>query len=731
MFVILGYDGSSVVSRTDVPPDENGAGRMEQNNCVWQTQLMVTLAEEGVFDLLCTFALTEGIGRQAAVGLALIGTGWSADNYVLLPGAAYAGNRFQVRAQDYPPMFGPQDRRADLPITVTDVPRLSVGDDPSRLQLLARDLTTPAAAYFAPDTQQGVIILFDERTDAGPVGITVSETGDRTQAEIIFSSPGVREGLRYEGCRIQRPSEDWGADFTAGESVTLRLRLCVFPCDSIPALFARFCAHRKDLTGSVTLTHGLPFSAAWDIQENKYNRDNWNENGGYYSVGLRENVHQDWQAGWVGGLMSTYPLLMHGTEQSRARALSTFDFVFAGGQAPGGLLYGCGHNGGWYGDDFYNLSDKNFHFVRKSADALYFLCKQWDLLHKQGVSIKPAWRDGTRRLGNALVRLWDNNKQWGQFVNAQTLEIIVGGSAAASMAPAGLALAAAQFSHPDFLRVAEEGAELLYQNFTARGITTGGPGEILQCPDSESAYGLLESFVVLWETTGKAQWLAKAQDAACQCASWNVSYDFEYPPDSTFGRLGLKSAGAVMANVQNKHGAPGICTLSGDSLLKLWRATGNEFYMQMLRETARNITQYLSRADRPVDEMPAGWMNERVNLSDWDNNIGGVFRGSTWAEVSCMLTYAEVPGLYVRPDAGLVVAFDHVDTEIVEQTSDALTVRVTNPTAFAASVTVLCETREQSHEPLGQNRLRDAPRIALASRQSKIITLGKNDGRFN
>ena len=32
MFVLLGYDGSLVVSRVDMPPDENGEGRMEQNN---------------------------------------------------------------------------------------------------------------------------------------------------------------------------------------------------------------------------------------------------------------------------------------------------------------------------------------------------------------------------------------------------------------------------------------------------------------------------------------------------------------------------------------------------------------------------------------------------------------------------------------------------------------------------------------------------------------------------
>ena len=38
------------------------------------------------------------------------------------------------------------------------------------------------------------------------------------------------------------------------------------------------------------------------------------------------------------------------------------------------------------------------------------------------------------------------------------------------------------------------------------GITVGGPGEILKCADSESAFALLDSFVVLYEYVSGAQW---------------------------------------------------------------------------------------------------------------------------------------------------------------------------------------------------------------------------------
>ena len=42
--------------------------------------------------------------------------------------------------------------------------------------------------------------------------------------------------------------------------------------------------------------------------------------------------------------------------------------------------------------------------------------------------------------------------------------------------------------------------------------------------------------------------------------------------------------------------------------------------------------------------MPQGFINERVNLSDWEDEqrIGGVFHGSCWSETSNLLTLAEV-----------------------------------------------------------------------------------------
>ena len=53
---------------------------------------------------------------------------WSRDNYVVLPGFCYAGNRFQSRRPAYPPLLTePADIGPHVPPIVPEIPRLSAG----------------------------------------------------------------------------------------------------------------------------------------------------------------------------------------------------------------------------------------------------------------------------------------------------------------------------------------------------------------------------------------------------------------------------------------------------------------------------------------------------------------------------------------------------------------------------------------------------------------------------
>jgi hypothetical protein len=248
---------------------------------------------------------------------------------------------------------------------------------------------------------------------------------------------------------------------------------------------------------------------------------------------------------------------------------------------------------------------------------------------------------------------------------------------------------------PEVLAMAEAAGESYFDSFIRQGLCNGGPGDALGCPDSESAFALMESLVWLWQISGNSRWLAKAEAAAQQALLWVMPYAWPFPVDSEFGKLKIDSTGTVFANVQNKHSAPGICTHSGEGLLRLFRATGDRRYLLALRAIVRALPQCLSRADRPIQAfdgqtLPSGWMNERVNTNDWDNNVGGVFCGSCWSEVSLLLSVMELPGVVAQPDTGEIFCLDQVSAEWGD--ADRTSLRITNPTPFPARVRILLES---------------------------------------
>lgn len=65
-----------------------------------------------------------------------------------------------------------------------------------------------------------------------------------------------------------------------------------------------------------------------------------------------------------------------------------------------------------------------------------------------------------------------------------------------------------------------------------------------------------------------------ALDAARLFASWVVNYVPDFPRGSMFEHLNV--CGGVLANVQNRHAGPGICTNSARFLYDLGKLTGDD-----------------------------------------------------------------------------------------------------------------------------------------------------------
>jgi hypothetical protein len=287
----------------------------------------------------------------------------------------------------------------------------------------------------------------------------------------------------------------------------------------------------------------------------------------------------------------------------------------------------------------------------------------------------------------------------------------VGGSTSAGAAPAGLALAAAHFSNDAYLRVARAVAEHYHDRYVRVGLTCGGPGDALQCPDSESAAGLLESFVTLHEVTREPIWIERARAAAHLLASWVISYE----PSGSEGDAGrgLRATGGVLSDAQNGRGSAGYLVSSGDALFRLYRATGDVALLELLRDTVHNLAQYLPCLDRPAPAPEAGLGRPesatRTDSRRWLEQAAEIVPAAGVLDAIALCAYTEVPGLYAQLDTGFVFAFDHVSARIRERMAGKLVVALSNPTRTEASVRLYAETSADAGKPLPPGAIVEAP----------------------
>ncbi|MBC8032939.1 MAG: glycoside hydrolase family 127 protein [Chitinophagaceae bacterium] len=668
-------------------------------SALWQVKTAIVPVEnmKNALDIAVTFYCKEGSSPHSSVTVNLAFSNWSASNYVLFPGAVYNGNRFDWRRISYSPkLLDPRDIGPAKPQIISDVPKLNFQDGPSRIQERSGSMATPAAGFYDSSFGKVFWMLTEQGSAWGDHGIGIEETDDRKDAVISITAPVVREVYKYHLTDMRFPSDDKTVDFKQGDSAIIRLRIYEFNAERLQDLFNSFSIIRKDFIRDDTLATVLPFSAAFNVQEKKFNELNFVPEYGYYSVGARENFLQDWQIGWTGGMISTYPLLVNGTDTTKAHVIRNFDWLFPAGISPSGFFWDSGEGGNkWYGGDIRKPHTANWHLIRKSGDGLYYVIRQFMQLQQLNHPVKNTWKAGAKVVADAFVRLWKQHGQFGNFVDSRTGVVIVGGSTSGGIAPAALCLSYKYYGNKEYLDVAIQAANYYNEHFVKKGITCGGPGDAMQNPDSESCYGLLESYMQLYKTTGDRKWLYIAEDVAKQFATWVMCYNYRFPASSMFGKLKLRSTGAVIANTQNKHGAPGICTYSGLALLELYRATGNKFYSELLKDICHNIPQYLSHLQKPIPGLKPGWMSERVSTTDWLEGIGEMPLITTWSETALMLAYTEIPGLYVLPDKSYVVSFDNISTEVIADNNRELKLKITNKTKMDAAIKLLVETAAQ------------------------------------
>lgn len=631
--------------------------------------------------------LIKGKEENSAIEVALIFNDWDREGYLMLPASAYNGNRYDWRKIRYSPKLNDdRDLGKDSPIIISDVPKLTKGNLPSFIQERSGSLSYPFVGMYKEGEICG--ITFPYRNSEGDIGVNFEELKGKG-ARVSFRSPLIREIYKYEIADHSIGSEDKPRTFLPGDSVVFEFSLYNKEHSSLSDLFALFFDLRmKNSKDNITLRY--PFSECYNLIKEKFNCQNFVQEYGYYSVGMRENFLQDWQIGWTGGMITTYPLLFSDDTNTINNVVRNFDWLFPNGLSPSGFFWDSGEKGNkWYGGDIRRVRTSNWHLVRKSGDALYYIIRQFQLMGKKGISVKDSWQSGTKKVADAFVTLYEKYGQYGQFIDSYTGDIIVGGSTSGAIVPAALVLVSEYFHELKYLETAKHSAQQMYDDYISKGISCGGPGDAMQNADSESWYSMLESFMLLYEFTNESKWLEYAEETAKQFSTWVMAYNYGFPQESLFGGLNMETTGAVFANTQNKHGSPGICTHSGIALLKLYQATNDERYAVLLSQISRCIPNYMSHYDRPVAGMPPGWINERISTTDWFEGIGEINPGSTWAETAMLLSAVELPSVYLDLSNNNVFIFDHLNAEIKENGS----LLIENPTQYPSKIKIWVNKR--------------------------------------
>ena len=585
--------------------------------------------------------------------------GFDGSEYVLLPACAYDGNKFDsLPKKYYPPIFERDEATVDMPLTISDVPRLDK-DGSGKIEVTTGDLATPCIGIFDKKRQKAHFVFTIQGFHEYEIGLGGSKCRFRNfgltyeTGKLTISWPSARE-RQYRHVQGLIDERDEGVRIPEPDKIDIPYQYLIFDCADIPQFLTLFLTNRKAMSsdrkamgnGHFSRAGGFDYDNILKILDDKYYAR--------HSKFKKENGFET--PGWCSSFgFTAYAFLKLGHMKTAKTALKYFDAVFSG-QADCGLLCGKGKDGkatggwpkwkekGW--DDLYGL--------RCSADALFRIHKVFGQMTEKQIKLKKKYIDGARKLADYFVRLWDKYGQFGQFVNNDTGDIVIGNSSSAVIAIAGLCESYKFFGGKNYLRVAELAGDYYYENFLKKGYTAGGPLEILQSPDSESAIALLESYVTLYETTKGKKWLGYAETAAALVSTWVVSYNYEFPVHSMLYRLRAKTIGTVFASVTNKHSAPGFCTSSGDCIYRLYKHTGNELYLDLIKDSANAIAQFISTHERPFYAglngcaeglAPYGFVNERVNMSDWENDcsIGEVFSGhDCWSSLSLLLTIADL-----------------------------------------------------------------------------------------
>lgn len=353
--------------------------------------------------------------------------------------------------------------------------------------------------------------------------------------------------------------------------------------------------------------------------------------------------------GWCCGTMTALPLLKYGGKY-RNFAVKFIDFLAAHGDSPSGVKYSVYDGNAWM-DRNHPEFHSGYNHCRFYSDYLYYLGKAIRFEKETNGTDHPAWEAEFKKGLDILTDLWEREKDFGMYWDVEGEHVTLDRSGTCAGAFALLALAEGCRQYPENTRLCEyfrQACRSYHERFVLTGRSFAGPIDIWEADDSESIAALSDALVQQYQLFGGEENRKQALDAAKLFATWCVNYQPAFPGGSTLE--GINVCGGVLANVQNRHIGPGICTNSARFVYDLGEITGDkrwtELYFRIKAAAINCVCTYDGEfCGETFDQIFAkGMLSEQINMTNSLNAAGETWRVSaSWPATAVLLGWFDTP----------------------------------------------------------------------------------------
>lgn len=541
-------------------------------------------------------------------------------SYTLVPGVFYNGNQ-QAHLNGLPVLNPPESSVYQLPLSAASMPAVLYGDFEGDGGFTWLVSPCSLAGYNG--------VEFNGAAETMTVWMPVKE--DRVYR---YGSP---ENYGRPPCMLQ-PHQALSLMLTtrklhATEPADV-LDACWREREHVPVGFPQFTAPAK-----MNISEAAELVARWMLERHFVRGDHGEPMllNAFMDIGrahgpVREKAEWNVMIGWCSGPMTALPLLKLNAA-SRNAAVEYLDFLCRDGFFPSGLKKPIFDGSSWL-DLSTRPEYRAYEHVRLYGDFAYYLGRCIRHEAKQGIR-HPEWEGVFQNHLAIFADIWLQNGDFGMFwtTDTQIPQLRRGGSAAGAFP--FLAIAEGLRHHPDdwtLRKILPEIAQAYAERILKTGRSNGGPLDIQEADDSESIAALADAYVACYELTGEKEYLEFAIQAAKLFASWVMAYRPAFPPASSLAEVDVR--GGVIANVQNRHVGPGICTNSGAFLEKLAHYAGDPRWQALHRQIGKAAINCICLDEKEFPGMAfdgmapfaAGMVSEQINVSDALN-----FAGESWS----------------------------------------------------------------------------------------------------